>query len=312
MHNPAILVTGASGLLGRAIVAEFQSHEATRAWRLVGTAFARVRNGLVPLDLCDPVAVGACLDAVRPRLVIHSAAERRPDVSERDPAATQRLNVEATAQLARWCAAHGAWLLYLSTDYVFDGTNPPYAIDAPTRPLNAYGRSKLDGEMAIRRETAAAAVLRVPILYGPCETLAESAVTAMVPALLKATSAAPAVLDNWATRYPTHTADVAAVIRQLVLRRLADPALAGIFHWSGDDPHTRYTLGLLMACILGLDPAALRPDGAPGPGAPRPKDAHLDTTRLEALGIGAHTPLAPALRKIVTERCALDAPAALT
>jgi len=261
-----------------------------------------MRDGLVGLDLCNPTAVTACLDAVRPRVVIHSAAERRPDVSERDPEAVRRLNVEATARLAGWCATHGAWMLYLSTDYVFDGTRPPYGVDAPTGPLNIYGRSKLEGEYAVRRETPDAAVLRVPILYGPCETLAESSVTSSVPALLQMTPAVPLRLDHWATRYPTHTADVASVIRQMTLRRRVDPALAGVFHWSGDAPHTKYTLGLLMARILGVSPEAVLPDDAPTSGAPRPRDAHLDCSRLDALGIGARTPLEPALREILQQR----------
>lgn len=299
MATPSILVTGASGLLGRAIVSDLSSHPVTRSWPLTGTAFSRARNGLSCLDLLDGAAVTACLDAVRPRFVIHSAAERRPDVSERNPVATRRLNVEATARLARWCSANGAWLVYLSTDYVFDGSSPPHGVDAATHPLNAYGRSKLDGEIAIRNETASAAVLRVPILYGPCETLAESALTVTVPTLLHATSAAPAVLDHWATRYPTHTADVAAVIRQLILRYLDEPSLNGVFHWSGDDPHTKYTLGLLMARILGVDAALIHPDSGPSSGAPRPQNAQLDTSRLAALGIAAKTPLEPALREIL-------------
>jgi len=297
LSAPSILVTGASGLLGRAILAAFRSDAA--AWRVCGAGFSRAREGLVRLDLCDPVAVEACLESLRPRVVIHSAAERRPDVSERDPEATRRLNVEATARLARWCAAHGAWLLYLSTDYVFDGARPPYGVDAPTGPLNAYGRSKLAGEHAVRSETADAAVLRVPILYGPCESLAESSVTGIVPALLRATPAAPVRLDHWAVRYPTHTADIASVICQMTRRRLAGHPLAGVFHASGNEPHTKYTLGLLMARILGVAAAAVRPDDAPAPGAPRPQDAHLDTSRLDALGITARTPLEPALREIL-------------
>ncbi len=298
LSAPSILVTGASGLLGRAILAAFRSDA---AWRVCGTGFSRVREGLVTLDLCDPAAVDSCLESLRPCVVIHSAAERRPDVSEGNPEATRRLNVEATARLARWCAAHGAWLLYLSTDYVFDGTRPPYGIDAPTGPLNAYGRSKLDGEHAVRRETPDAAVLRVPILYGPCETLAESSVTSIVPALLRATAAAPVRLDNWAVRYPTHTADVASVIRQMTLRRLSGHPLDGVFHASGNEPHTKYTLGLLMARILGVAPEAVRPDDAPTSGAPRPHDAHLDTSRLDALGITARTALEPALREILAQ-----------
>jgi dTDP-4-dehydrorhamnose reductase len=290
-------VTGASGLLGRAILAAFRSDAA--AWRVCGAGFSRAREGLVRLDLCDPAAVEACLESLRPRVVIHSAAERRPDVSEDAPEATRRLNVEATGRLARWCATHGAWMLYLSTDYVFDGSRPPYGVGDPTGPLNAYGRSKRDGEIALRDATADAAVLRVPILYGPCETLAESSVTSIVAALLRATPAAPLRLDHWAVRYPTHTADVASVIRQMTLHRLAGHPLAGVFHASGNEPHTKYTLGLLMARILGVDAEALRPDDAPTSGAPRPRDAHLDTSRLDALGITARTPLEPALREIL-------------
>jgi len=143
--------------------------------------------------------------------------------------------------------------------------------------------------------------VRVPILYGPCETLAESSGTSIVPALLRATPAAPVHLDHWAVRYPTHTADVASVIRQMTHHRLAGHPLAGVFHWSGNEPHTKYTLGLLMARILGVDPEALRPDDAPAPGAPRPRDAHLDTSRLDALGITPRTPLEPALWAILAQ-----------
>jgi S-adenosylmethionine synthetase len=63
---------------------------------------------------------------MRPNYIIHCAAERRPDVSEKDPAATLRLNVEATRTLATVAAEIGSWFLYISTDYVFDGSNPPY------------------------------------------------------------------------------------------------------------------------------------------------------------------------------------------
>jgi S-adenosylmethionine synthetase len=66
LSAPSILVTGASGLLGRAIFAAFRSDAA--AWRVCGTGFSRVREGLVALDLCDPAAVDACLESLRPRV----------------------------------------------------------------------------------------------------------------------------------------------------------------------------------------------------------------------------------------------------
>jgi S-adenosylmethionine synthetase len=66
--------------------------------------------------------------------------------------------------LATWAKEHGATLIYISTDYVFDGTSPPYQVDAQPAPLNFYGESKLAGEQAIRDTYPQAIILRVPIL----------------------------------------------------------------------------------------------------------------------------------------------------
>ena len=116
-----VLVTGATGLRGRAIMKAFADAE------LTGVALSRARAGLVRLDLRQTAEIEALVERLQPEIIVHSAAERRPDVCEKDPEGTRALNVEATAALARSAAACGAWILYTSTDYVFDGTNPPYA-----------------------------------------------------------------------------------------------------------------------------------------------------------------------------------------
>lgn len=291
----SILITGASGLLGRAVHGTCRQ---VAAWQVAGTAHSRVLHGLDGLDLCDAKAVKEYLDARQPRVIVHCAAERRPDQSESAPEATMRLNVEATARLAKWAAANGAWMVFLSTDYVFDGVTPPYPTDALTNPLNLYGRSKRDGELAVWAETSDAAVLRVPVLYGDVENLGESVVTDLARQIREA-KGQPLTLEDWATRYPTCVDDLAVVLRQMVERRLAQPDFRGTFHWSGDEPFTKFGMGRVIARVLGADPETLVPDAKPPAGAPRPKDCHLDCSDLERLDIGQRTPFVPAITKIL-------------
>ena len=117
------------------------------------------------------------MQAEQPGIIIHSAAEMRPDVSQKDPAATLALNVGVPRHLAQLSRQTGAWMIYLSTNYVFDGKNPPYHSADRRNTLNLYGQSKLEGEMAVWAESDQACVLRVPTLYGKVEFLGETSVT---------------------------------------------------------------------------------------------------------------------------------------
>ncbi|MDD5707994.1 MAG: SDR family oxidoreductase [Kiritimatiellae bacterium] len=295
---PGIMVTGASGLLGRPLVRELKAQP---GWQVFGTAFSRAGGDLLRLDLRDARAVEDALDRLRPAILVHCAAERRPDVSARDAEGTRQLNVAVTAQLAVAAAARGIWMLLLSTDYVFDGLAPPYAEDAATHPLNDYGISKRDAELALWAATSDAGVLRVPILYGEINDYAESAVTAgIVPALLDPASRSVRC-DAWATRFPTSTDDVAVTIRQMLAHRLHAADLRGTFHWSGNEPMTKYDMAVTMARILGRDPAILVADPRPPGGAVRPKNSQLACTRLERMGLGRRTPFAQAMARILAK-----------
>ena len=296
-----ILITGASGLLGRPVL---RACAARSGWHVTGTSFRRSGPGLERIDLSQTAQLPAFLNAAAPDVIIHAAAERRPDVSEKDPQGTQRLNVGATATLAQWAAARQAFLIYISTDYVFVGTRPPYRPGDATHPLNAYGQSKLDGEQAVQAAGGDYAILRVPILYGEVETLDESPVTVLAKNMLGAKPGERLAMEDWATRYPTHTADVAAVLVQMVAHKLSHPELRGLFHWSGSEPMTKYGMAQAFAPLLGFDPSRLVPDATPPAGAPRPKNAHLDTSDLERLGIGQRTPFASALPAILAPHLA--------
>ena len=296
MISPHILITGATGLLGRPVL---RACETVPGWRVTGAAFRRSGPGIERVDLSETGEIPAFLDRLAPTVIIHAAAERRPDVSEKDPAGTQRLNVGATAAVAQWAAAHRAFLVYISSDYVFDGTMPPYTPASPTHPINAYGQSKLDGEFAVQAAGRDHAILRVPLLYGEVESLDESPVTVLAKNMLDARPGVCVTMENWATRYPTYTGDVAATLRQMVAHKLAHPDFRGIVHWSGNEPMTKYDIACLFARLLSFDPARLVPDNAPSAGAPRPKDCHLDTSKLEKLGIGQRTPFASTLPAIL-------------
>ncbi|MDO5318421.1 MAG: SDR family oxidoreductase [bacterium] len=297
-----ILVTGATGMLGRAVMGRFA---AERDFDLTGLCHSRTGQGLVPVDLTDVERLTNVLADVQPDVVVHTAAIRKPDEFAADVASARRLNVDATTTLARWTAAvPNRFLVYISTDYVFDGTRPPYTPESPTHAINAYGISKLDGEIAVRAAAEGqSAILRVPILYGNVENLKESSVTTVIEQVLRLadpgkdySKSRPLILDDWAVRYPTHVADVADVLAQIVRKRLV-----GTFHWSGAEPMTKLDMGRVVAEHLGLDATLLKGSGAPANGSePRPKDCHLDCSTLETLGVTTSgTPFAVAMKGLV-------------
>ncbi|RDU98149.1 dTDP-4-dehydrorhamnose reductase family protein [Trinickia dinghuensis] len=292
-----VAVIGASGLLGRAVTREL---DARAGWRVVPTAHRRTQARRTALDIRDSAAVASFVDRVRPDAIVIAAAERRPDICERDPQAARALNVDAVRTIASAARQCGAWVLSISTDYVFNGSAPPYRIDDSPAPLNAYGHSKLEGERALAESTDFGCVLRLPLLYGPVVDWSESAVTSLVPAIVasKAPGASPAPMDAWATRYPTYTPDVAYAIRGMLEQHADGKTIRGIAQWSGDEPMTKFEIASRIARALCID-ARLEPQAASVEATPRPRDCHLDSSRLEALGIGRRTPFDVAIADVL-------------
>ena len=293
------LVTGASGLLGRSLMACLADFPG----ELIGTAHSRITAPLQKLDLTDEEAVRQAFATWSPDLVIHSAAERRPDVVDGDAARAEHLNVGATALLAELAAARDARFIYLSTDYVFDGKSPPYAVDAKPAPLNAYGRMKLAGEDAVRaaystKRDGAFAILRIPILYGRVEDLAESAVTELAAKLLDGHAFKA---EDWAMRYPAHTDDVARAVALIAeqLMQATPHAAGGTYHFPSGEKFTKYGMAVILAKELAIDPRLIQPDPNPPSGAPRPKDCRLDSSRLDSLGFVSRIHFEEGVREVL-------------
>ncbi|XP_015280996.1 PREDICTED: methionine adenosyltransferase 2 subunit beta isoform X1 [Gekko japonicus] len=283
--NRRVLITGATGLLGRAVYKEYKVNN----WHAVGCGYTRARPRFEQVNLLDVAAVHNLIQDFQPHVIVHCAAERRPDVVDSQPDAASQLNVAASGNIAKEAAEVGAFLIYISTDYVFDGRNPPYKENDAPNPLNLYGKSKLEGEKAVLANSDDAAVLRVPILYGEVESLEESAVTVMFDKVQFSNKSAN--MDHWQQRFPTYVKDVASICRQLAEKRMEDPSIKGIFHWSGKEQMTKYEMACVMADAFNLPSSHLRPiTDSPVMGAARPRNAQLDCSRLQMLGIGQQTP----------------------
>ncbi|ESP03650.1 hypothetical protein LOTGIDRAFT_171179 [Lottia gigantea] len=294
MSLKKVLITGASGLLGRAIFNEFNANS---TWKTLGLAFSRPGNHLKKVDLTNFDEVKAVFDEFKPDVVIHSAAERRPDVVENQTDATKQINVDATKNICILADDMKAWVLFISTDYVFDGTNPPYDVNSVPNPLNKYGVSKYEGEKVALASSAENSVLRVPILYGPIEKLEESAVTVLFTKV-KVTDT-KCTMSNYERRYPTYCPDIAVVIRKLSDERMKNPDIKGIYHWSGDENMTKYDMAVGMAESFDLGIEHIEADNKSSPGAPRPYDAHLDSSRLDNVLQVPRTPFKSIIKDVL-------------
>jgi len=282
-----IVVTGASGLLGREIcrVLREQRHQ------VVGLGFNRAGQGLLKVDLTDTTEIVNFLVAERPDLVIHAAAERRPEVCKYNPKAAEKLNVNSTGWLAELSNQFKFKLIFISSDYVFDGTSAPYDVCASTNPINLYGRNKVAAEKLVLDHNGI--VIRIPVLYGPSQTLNEGSITAIAQNLRDGKFKH----DDWAIRYPTLTTDIAKVIGDLLGRHYSK--LKGIYHWSGDEAFTKYEMAKIMAEILDLDVSKVEGKQPSKDALPRPQDCHLDKTRIHNLAIEYQTPFKQAIREII-------------
>ncbi|MDC3363315.1 dTDP-4-dehydrorhamnose reductase [Planktomarina temperata] len=179
-------------------------------------------------DLSDPAA---CADAIRthaPRAVINAAAYTAVDRAEEEEALATTINGDAPTAMARACADLGIPLIHISTDYVFAGTgDAPWQPDDPTAPQNAYGRSKLAGEIGIRNSGAVHAILRTSWVVS---AHGANFVKTMLR-LSDTRDVLTVVVDQIGG--PTPARDIAAACLQIAEQLIADPSKSGTYHFSG-------------------------------------------------------------------------------
>ena len=247
------LVTGAGGMLGTDMVAVLTS----RGEPVTGMN----RAGL---DVTDAAAVSEAIARCRPDVVVNCAAWTAVDDAEASEEKALAVNAGGAANLAAGCAASGARLVQVSTDYVFAGdAGRPYAEDDVPAPRTAYGRTKLAGERAVLdRLPESGFVVRTAWLYGAHGP-------SFVGTMIKLEDQRPTVdvVDDQHGQ-PTWTVDVARQIVALV----HSAAAPGIYHATSSGQTTWFGLAREIFTLLGADPARVRPipSSALSRAAPRP------------------------------------------
>jgi dTDP-4-dehydrorhamnose reductase len=241
------------------------------------------RHCILPLtrkeaDITDPRLVDRACDEAEPDIVIHCAAFTAVDDCELRPELAFKVNAEGTENVARACRKRDIPILYLSTDYVFDGEKPePYVETDRPSPLNVYGQTKLAGEESVKALVARFWIVRVSWLFGPWGRNFVRAI------LDQAHTGRPLRVVADQVGAPTYTMDLAEKIEAIFTR-----GEAGIYHVTNQGCCSWFEFANEILHQAGLDHITVSPipSTALDRRARRPRNSRLANNRLEASGLG--------------------------
>lgn len=293
MSGAELLVTGGAGQLASA---------------LARAAPGRVRvAGRPGFDFGRPETLASLFEPAAPRLVVNAAAWTAVDLAESDPDGAARANESGPCVLAQLCHRHGARLIHISTDYVFDGTKgAPYVETDAVNPTGVYGATKLRGEQAVRAALPGAVILRTSWVYAE---QGKNFVRTMLGAARR-TDRLRVVADQRGC--PTNAGDLATSVLAVADRMLGGAvADGGIFHACGSGETTWYGFARAIFAVAG-------PLGWPTPQveaiattdwptlARRPADSRLNCDKLARV-FGVRLPdWQPGLERAVRAICATE------
>lgn len=271
-----VYVTGADGMLGSALIGVLRESPATAGWPRLGVSLA-------DFDIGDAEAVRASVTEFRPDAVVHTAAHAIVDECEADPKLALRANVAGVRNIADACRASGSRLVYISSDYVFDGADTPpggYREGDMPNPLSMYGLTKLAGER-IAGLLDSHLNVRTSWLFGGNDERVDT-----VLAIVRQASRGERprlIADQFSL--PTYAADLA----QALIFLLERPELVGTIHAANRGSASWFQVGTYLlsemdgfrADNVGTEPVALAACAFLGE---RPRDSTLNTDRLAGLG----------------------------
>ena len=304
-----VLVTGGNGQLGRDLRDVLAGSVPDGGWASGRSGRPAILPAVDPgtfevlstdidtLDVVDRTAVNEAVDAFRPDLVLHGGAFTAVDACESDPDTAFAVNALGTRNIAEAAVGVGAHLVYISTDYVFDGTlDRPYVEWDQPNPRSVYGRSKLGGELEVHE------------VAGPSATVVRTAWVSgahgsnMVKTVLRLAAAdpdAPLRFVDDQHGCPTFTADLAQAVVRLALDRRP-----GTFHVTNQGETTWFGFARAALAAAGSDPDRVLPitTGDLDPHrypAPRPANSRLDNAALRLSGMPVLPAWTDALARLV-------------
>lgn len=255
-----ILVTGANGLLGQTLVRQLIGLK----YEVVGVGrgpsrliMAAVENYVYKdLDITDGTAVEKFIVDERPAVIVHAAAMTQVDQCELHKPECYNVNVTATRFIIDAAKTIGARLIYVSTDFIFDGVEGPYREDDIPAPVNYYGSTKLSAEKAVMESGLDWAIARTILVYGLVPSAGRTNIIGWVKQSLENSVAVKMVTDQYRT--PTFVNDLAKGIIQIIEKKAQ-----GVYHLSGEERLTPYEMAVEIARFFGLDETLVQASASP-------------------------------------------------
>jgi len=274
-----ILITGGSGLLGGKIaeLAQARGDEVFSGYAHNAPGFGRA----VKFDLLDGPGISETIMSIKPEVIIHGAALTDVDRCEQERELAYKINVEGTRIVSEVSKQIGSFLIYISTDYVFDGSRGMYREDDSPNPLSYYGLTKLLGEQFCDH----GCIARSCVIYGSRPASGKVNFALWLIESLKSGKQIHVVTDQFIS--PTHNLNLAKMVLEA-----SDRKLCGVYHLAGATRISRYDFALQLAKIFKLEADPILPSRMRDLkwNAKRPKDSSLDTSK--ARRVLADRPLA--------------------
>lgn len=260
-----VLVTGVKGQLGYDVVRELQK----RGHEAVGV-------DIDEMDITDAAAVERVMTEVQPDAVIHCSAYTAVDRAEEDIEICRRVNVDGTENIAQICKKLDCKMLYLSTDYIFSGDGErPWEPDDEASPLNAYGQSKYDGELALKKYVEKYFIVRISWVFG---INGNNFIKTMLR--LGRENGAVKVVDDQIGS-PTYTYDLARLLVDMI-----ESDRYGAYHATNEGICSWYEFAKEIFRAAGMDNVSVTPvkSGEFPVKAKRPKNSRMSKEKLVANG----------------------------
>ena len=261
-----ILITGCNGQLGNEIQLLEKQHQQHTFFN----------TDVAELDITNPKAIGQFVEENHIDGIVNCAAYTAVDKAESDADFCRKLNADAPGYLAEAIERQGGWMIQISTDYVFDGTqHTPYREDASTCPNSVYGRTKLEGEQNVTSRCRRSMVIRTAWLYS---TFGNNFVKTMLR-LGREKDELGVIFDQIGT--PTYARDLAVAIFAAIEKGI----VAGIYHFSNEGVASWYDFTLAIHRLAGIESCRVRPihtTDYPTP-ATRPHYSVLDKSKIKSV-----------------------------
>lgn len=259
-----LLLIGASGVLG----SKLYSDAIRKKWNVLGTYYSRECEGLFCLSLTDKKGINSTFHFFNPDVVVLAGGITDVDLCEEKPKLARSVNIDGTSSIIKKAKEFGAKLVFLSTDYIFDGLDGPYDEDATPSPINVYGRTKLEAENSIRSHLKDYLIIRTSQLYGYDHRKKNFAMKIVLN--MKKNKRVYAADDFYST--PTYSG-----ILSDILIKLIEKNAEGIYNGAGSDFIDRYDYVKRIADVFGLDKSLIE--------RVKLKDLHLKAKRPRRGGL---------------------------